>query len=148
MQQKYAELVVKIYSVVYWIEAVLVFLAGLVVGFFTPFAVTMIKTYGDLSGLPPDWPAGAFDQLALGLGLFIGLLLVGIGLVLALFAMRIWRRRPWTRIALIVLSALSLFSAPFGTILGAFGIYAFGFDKTVIALFSETAPPVVAKKKK
>jgi len=56
---------------------------------------------------------------------------VGIGLI---------QRRPWARIAGIVLSILSLMMVPFGTILGVYGVWVL-FSKDTERLFTPIAVP-------
>jgi len=56
---------------------------------------------------------------------------VGIGLI---------QRRPWARIAGIVLSILSLMMVPFGTILGVYGVWVL-FSKDTERLFTPIAAP-------
>jgi hypothetical protein len=53
-------------------------------------------------------------------------IIVGIGLI---------RRRPWARIAGIVISILSLMMMPFGTIVGVYGLWVL-FSKQTEQLFA------------
>ena len=57
-------------------------------------------------------------------------ILIGIGLL---------RRRPWARIAGIVLSVLSLMMIPFGTLVGIYGLWVL-FSKETERLFEAHAP--------
>lgn len=57
-------------------------------------------------------------------------ILIGIGLL---------RRRPWARIAGIVLSVLSLMMIPFGTLVGIYGLWVL-FSKETERLFEAQAP--------
>ena len=57
--------------------------------------------------------------------------IVGIGLL---------QRRPWARIAGIVLSILALIMVPFGTIVGVYGIWVL-FSKDTEKLFTPIAAP-------
>ena len=56
-------------------------------------------------------------------------IIIGIGLI---------QRRPWARIAGIVLSILGLMMVPFGTIVGAYGLWVL-FSKETEQLFSVSA---------
>jgi hypothetical protein len=58
-------------------------------------------------------------------------LVVGIGLL---------RRRPWARIAGIVLSILGLMIVPFGTVLGVYGLWVL-FSKETEQLFAPAGAP-------
>lgn len=57
-------------------------------------------------------------------------LIIGIGLI---------RRRPWARIAGIVLCILGLMAMPFGTIVGVYGLWVL-FSKDTERLFAPVAP--------
>jgi hypothetical protein len=56
-------------------------------------------------------------------------IIIGVGLL---------RLRPWARIAGIVVSMLSLIMIPFGTLLGAYGLWVL-FSKDTEQLFSKAA---------
>jgi len=52
------------------------------------------------------------------------------------------RLASWSRILAIILSALHLFSIPFGTALGVYGLWVLLSDETVV-LFAPAQPPVM-----
>lgn len=71
-----------------------------------------------------------------GAGLFVFWLCIGIpGIITGIGLLKF---KPWARILGIVLSAIRLISFPFGTILGAYGLWVL-FSKDTEALF-EAAP--------
>lgn len=134
METETAQTVVKIYAVLSWISAAFGVIGGLLLFLFTLFMGSMMSI--------PNVPGGV--TVAVG-GLFtaIAILLIALGVVYFLIGKGLWNRRPWARIAAIVVSVISLPGIPIGTIIGGVGLWLFAFEPTVAALFSETpvAPP-------
>ena len=71
-------------------------------------------------------------------GMMVVLFMVALSLPSIIIGWGLYQLRPWSRIAGIVLSAVSLISFPFGTILGVYGLWVL-FSKDGQRLF-ETTP--------
>lgn len=71
--------------------------------------------------------------------IFIILFVASIPAVLA--GVGLLRMAPWARILTIIVSALHLFSIPFGTALGIYGLWVMLSDET-IRLFAPNSPPI------
>jgi uncharacterized membrane protein (DUF2068 family) len=71
-----------------------------------------------------------------GFGVIIGVVFIALGVFYAIAGFGLWSHKPWARIVTLVLSVISLFSFPLGTIIGALGIWLFGFEENVKALFA------------
>lgn len=152
MQQSTATTWVKVYSVIYWIEAIIIATAGLAMLFGGTFMAGMMSwMMADVDALTGSVIGGALSVL--------GVVLIAVAVLYAFIGRAVWRHESWGRIAAIVLSALGLFSFPIGTALGIFGIYLFGFEPNTRALFgvgTASKPAIVtsvpskkaAKKKK
>ena len=70
-------------------------------------------------------------------GMIIVLFMVALSLPSIIIGWGLYQLRPWSRIAGIVLSAVSLISFPFGTILGVYGLWVL-FSKDGQRLFEAT----------
>ena len=148
MDKSTAETIVKVYAILLWIAAFFVALGAL--GF-----LFMSSFMGGAFGGAFTMMAPAVSQGMMGQAL-VGGTLVGIGMALVLVLLAaiavayahigrgLWLREPWARTGALVVAVISLLSFPFGTILGAFGIWLFGFEPAVKGLFGKTA----AKKKR
>ncbi len=132
MQRNHAELTVKVYSIFYYIGAALLFLFGLAVMFLAPFALSMVRAYGNVDmGIP----TGIAYQLVSGLGIIFGILLILAAVLYVWIGYSLSKYKNWARLVTIILSVPQLASVPIGTIIGAYAIYAFGFDREVRSLF-------------
>lgn len=138
MEKSTAEVIVKVYAIIAWLGA-LVALIGAFALFFGGSLLSLV--------MPVGISAGITGALAIALGIFF--------LALAIFyvfvGFGLWNHSSWARIAVIVMSVLDLFSFPIGTIIGAVGIWLFGFDETIKSLFSNSqeyavASPTTAKR--
>jgi hypothetical protein len=141
MEVSTAETIVKIYAILAWLGA-LVMLIG---------AVALLVGGSFLGAFLPVGTNTAGFVGALSIGLAILLLIVAAFYVLVGFGL--WTRRPWARIAVIIMSILDLFSFPVGTIIGVIGIWLFGFEDTVKGLFGGpvnyvTAPVAASRRVK
>jgi len=71
----------------------------------------------------------------------IGIVFFSVFLLISIFslftALGLWNRRGWSRIAIVLVCAMSLFNFPFGTIIGGFGIWFFGIEKSTEKLFKK-----------
>lgn len=118
MDAKTADIIVKIYAVLAWIGAALALLGAI-------FAGAMLGTILPMKGASmPTWFGG-----------LLTFVLIILAAVYAAVGWGLWNYKPWARIATIVLSVLSLFDFPLGTLIGAVGIWLFGFEESVKALF-------------
>ena len=138
MEKDTAETIVKVYAVLAWISALIAAVAGIgilvggsIMGGFGMMGGRNMITSGFLAGL-----AVIFAIFLLVMAIFY--VFVGVGL---------WNKKDWARIAAIVFSVLSLFSFPIGTVIGAFGIYFFGFEETMTGLFLSKGSAKSAGKK-
>jgi hypothetical protein len=129
MDKSTAEIIVKVYAVITWITA-----------FFTLIGALFLLGIGSMMGTMSS------DSMLVGaLGAAAGVFLLALGVFEAFVGWGLWKRQPWSRIAAIVVSVLSLFSFPVGTIIGAVGIWLFGFDETVKSLFGAAPSRAPAK---
>ena len=141
MERNTAEIIVKVYAALAWLGTLL-----LILGAFAAFAIGALGGAGALAGLSSEEVAAA--GLFASLGPALGVLLLLLAVAYAVVGFGLWTFKPWARIAAIVISVLSLFSFPFGTVVGAVGIWLFGFEPTVKSLFGTAAPVRVAPTKK
>ena len=88
-------------------------------------ALLLLLLFGGIAGLAGAFSDSGFIAVpilgAIGVFLFILLVLLSIPGVIAGFGLLNFR--PWARILTIVLSAFELLHFPFGTMLGAFGLW-------------------------
>lgn len=130
MDTKTADIFVKVYAVLFWLGALfgLIGGVGLLVG--GSLFGGMVAGMGEIPGL------GA----AMG-GLFIVFAIIMLGLAVLEFfiGLHLWQHKNWARIAALVFSALGVLSILglniIGFIIGAFGVYLFGFDAGAKSLF-------------
>ena len=119
MDKNTAQTVVKVFAVLYWIEALFALIAALASLFGSAFVGTFVPTEGIFACLLAI--IGVFMSVVGVLGIF-----VGYGL---------WKHRNWARITAIVLAVLSLFIFPIGIVFVVLVIYFFGFNNDVKSLF-------------
>jgi len=124
--QKTAEILVKVYAVFYWIETFFGVIGGLVLFFGGSFMATMMPFAGD---------AGLTNGMFGGMNVGIAVLTIAIAVFAFFVGLHLWQHKKWARIAALILSILSVLSFPIGTLIGGFGIYLFGFDDGIKALF-------------
>jgi hypothetical protein len=122
MEKRSAELVTKAYAIFVWISALFAILIALA-----------ILTGG---GLASTFNTATGDVFA-RLGTLAAIIILIIALVEVLVGIGLWTLQPWARVAIIIVSILNLFSFPIGTIIGILGIYLFGFNDDVKALFGD-----------
>lgn len=152
MEKSTAETIVKVYAVLFWVVAFFVALGALGLLFFSSFLGGMMGGAFTMMGpaLTDEMMGEAFAGTALvGLGMIIAILvLAAVIAAYALVGRGLWRHESWARIGALVISILTVFSFPVGTIVGGLGIWLFGFEPSVKNLFGKVAAPVKAKKKK
>jgi len=109
-------------------------------------ALIILAIFGGVVGLIHAVSGGDQDAVLaipiiglIGSIIFVILLVASIPAVLA--GVGLLRMASWGRILAIVVSALHLFSIPFGTALGIYGLWVTLSDETV-ALFSSNSPPI------
>lgn len=139
-----AEIIVKVYAVLTWIGALFSFIGGIAMIFFGSLGSTFM---GGMMG------AGMMDEAVMGglmtaVTVVVGIILVVLSGLYAYTGYGLWLHKPWSRIVVIVLSVLNLFSFPIGTLIGTFGIWFFGFEETAKSLFSGTSASSPMNKKK
>ena len=105
-------------------------------------ALLMIFVFGGVAGIvgASGDPEAAFAVPIIGLtgtALVVFLLLTSLpGVVIGIGLLRF---RPWSRIAGIVISIIALMMIPFGTIVGAYGLWVL-FSKDTERLFMTSVP--------
>jgi len=106
-------------------------------------ALVLVAVFGVASsavGMSGD-PDAAFALPIIGVtGMALVAFLVTLSLPGVVVGIGLIQRRPWARIAGIVLSILSLMMVPFGTILGVYGVWVL-FSKDTERLFTPIAAP-------
>ena len=106
------------------------------------FALLMIFVFGGVAGIvgASGDPEAAVAVPIIGLtgtALVVFLLLTSLpGVVIGIGLLRL---RPWSRIAGIVISIIALMMIPFGTIVGAYGLWVL-FSKDTERLFMTSVP--------
>ncbi len=80
---------------------------------------------GALAGFAADQPNDAVLALPIlgGIGMFIFLLIAVFSAPCIIAGVGLLKFRPWARILTIVMSAFNLLNVPFGTALGAYGLW-------------------------
>jgi len=107
------------------------------------FALLLVFVFGGAAGIvgASGNPDAAIAVPIIGL---TGMALVGFlaltSLPSVIVGIGLMRRRPWARIAGIVISILSLVMIPFGTIVGAYGLWVL-FSTDTERLFTAAAQP-------
>lgn len=124
---------VKILGILHIIYAGLVVLAG----------VFVLVIMGGIAGIISTTDTSPDSQIAppilglIGIGVFVLLLVLSLPGIIGGFGLL--QFKPWSRILVIVLSALELISVPFGTALGIYGLWVL-LNRETERLF-ETRPP-------
>ncbi len=112
----------RLLSILYIVFGALHFFGGLVAwGFIHWSGLTYDFSSADMAGRYMLFN-GIVAMLAIG---FVLLWVAGI-----IGAIGLWRRKRWARIVLLVVSFLTLIHFPFGTVLGAYGIWVLMKDET------------------
>ncbi len=136
MDKNTAETIVKVYAVLAWISALIMLIVAIAI----MIGGSMMGTFGSMmyGDLAVAGMVGAVATVVAVILLALAAfdVIVGIGL---------WTHKPWARILTIIYSVLSLFSFPIGTLIGAFGIWLFGFESTVKSLFGVKTARVAKK---
>jgi len=108
-------------------------------------ALVLLAIFGGIAGIVgiaahqvPDARIAIPIVAAIGVGFFLLVIVVSLPGVIAGYGLL--RFRPWARVLAIVLSALSLMSVPFGTLLGAYGLWILLSEETE-PLFRRPPPP-------
>jgi hypothetical protein len=90
-------------------------------------AVTVLLLMGGIAGVLGTNPSGDVGALAIpiigGIGGIIILVLILLWLPGLIGGIGLLRHAPWSRVYMIVISALDLLGVPFGTALGIYGIW-------------------------
>lgn len=139
MEKNTAETIVKVYAILAWVSALIMLIAAIAImvgGSMMGTFGTMM--YGDLA------IAGMVGAVAT----IVAVLLLCIAALYVITGIGLWHHKSWARVLAIIYSVLSLFSFPVGTLLGAFGIWLFGFEPTVKSLFGVKTVKTVKSAKK
>jgi hypothetical protein len=123
---------VQVYAVLAWIGAFIAAITGLGI----ILGGSLLGGIGFMVG--PE--ARVIGGLLAVLGIAFGILLIFMAVFDLFVGIGLWGRKPWARIATLIFSALSLVSFPVGTLIGALGIWLFGFEPTVKGLFVGLPP--------
>jgi hypothetical protein len=105
-------------------------------------ATLMIFVFGGVAGIvgASDDPEAAIAVPIIGLtGTALVAFLLLTSLPSVVIGIGLLRRRPWSRIAGIVLSIIGLMMIPFGTVVGAYGLWVL-FSKDTERLFKAGVP--------
>lgn len=89
-------------------------------------AIAVMLFFGGMAGLVATHGAAGSVAAAPflgGIGWFVSLVLLALALPGVIAGVGLLEFRPWARILTIILSALDLFSVPFGTALGIYGLW-------------------------
>jgi hypothetical protein len=89
-------------------------------------ALFLMVIFGGVTGLvgAQGDPDAAFVVPLIGAtGIFVVLVVVALSLPAVIIGWGLYKLRPWSRIAGIVISVFSLFAFPFGTALGVYGLW-------------------------
>ena len=89
-------------------------------------AIAVMLLFGGMAGLVATHGAAGSVAAAPflgGIGWFVSLVLLALALPGVIAGVGLLEFRPWARILTIILSALDLFSVPFGTALGIYGLW-------------------------
>jgi len=128
---------VKILGILHIIYAGLVVLAGVIV----------LVVMGGIAGIISTSDTSPDSQIAppilglIGIGVFVLLLVLSLPGIIGGFGLL--QFKPWSRILVIVLSALDLISVPFGTALGIYGLWVL-LNRETERLFEMRPPQPVA----
>ena len=121
---------------------VLAILYIVISAFFVLSALLLMFVFGGTSALVGATASGDDAMVAIPIIGITGLALVTFLLTISLPGLiggfGLLKRQNWARILLIVLSALNLINIPFGTILGAYGLWVL-LNKDTERLFNPTA---------
>lgn len=145
MNTSTAETIVKVWAILTWIGAAFTALGALGMMFFS-------SMMGGMMGLDA-LSSGAIA----GFGIVGGVLMLGFAVLGYFIGSGLWKHQSWARIVTLVFSVLGvlgIFSGNFlGAIIGAIGIWLFGFEPTVTGLFGAkpmtvpTGKPAAKKKR-
>jgi hypothetical protein len=152
MNTNLANTTVAVYAVLNGITAFILFIIALAITFLTPFAVTMMLETGSVA-LPPEMTALALQQLSTGVGIIAGIIVFLFAAFFLALARGLWNRHTWARYMQLAWCVPQLLTFPIGTIVGLFGIYAFGFNKEIrrqfgVAITADTKSRVAPARKK
>ncbi|HIH25504.1 hypothetical protein J4476_00155 [Candidatus Woesearchaeota archaeon] len=127
MEKGQANTVVKVISVLYWIEAAFMLLFGL-------FILIMGSALGALGTAYQGM--GMFGGLFGALAAFFGLFMLIIGVCALVTGFGIWKHKSWARVVATIVSVVGLFSFPIGTIINGGILYFLWFNDDVKKLFN------------
>jgi len=138
MDKENAQFFVKLYSILYWVLAGLMLLGGVLLLAGSAWIASIAQKAISDAATNPGFKAPPFPLTAT-LFIIIGVALLCMAVFYFFVGLGIWKHMFWARIAALILSILGIFSFPFGTLIGGFAIYLFGFDKYGIAWFKKSA---------
>lgn len=134
MERSTAVTISRVYAVLTYICAVLLFAAGLGLIFGgSLLGFVMDAATAGMMDLPSEFVGKVVGAAAL----VVGILVLLLSFLYFKIGRALWRQLAWGRVAAIVLAVLELFSFPFGTLIGGFAIWFFGFSAEGKALFAQ-----------
>lgn len=127
---------VKILGILHIVFSSLCILAGIIV----------LIVMGGIAGIASQTDTSGDAQAALpvlgGIGVFVFIICMIIGLPGLIGGIGLIQYKPWARILIIVLSALDLLNIPIGTALGVYGFWVL-LNKDTEAIFTRPMVPAV-----
>jgi hypothetical protein len=126
MEKNTAVTIVKVYAVLAWLGALLALIGALAM-----FGLGSLGGLAMMGGRDGALGGGMFAAM----GVVFGIFMLIVAVFDAVVGWGLWTFKPWARIAAVVVSVLNLISFPIGTIIGAIGIWLFGFEPTIKSLF-------------
>jgi|GEM_PF-1610774 len=137
VEKNTAEMIVKIWAILGWIGAAFLIIAGIAL-----FGLGSLGGFGMMGGLG-DLEGVIGGGLLAGIGIIVGVIMLVFAALNIWISYALWQHKNWARIVTVifsVLSILSIFSLNFvGVIMGALGLWLFGFEPTVVGLFGAKA---------
>ncbi len=130
MEKSTAHNLVLAFAVLIFISAALLAISGLAL-LFAGSPGTLMNIFAPVTDVAT---AGVYAAGVTAIVMAIIMLLLAV--IYLVIGIAIWKHKPWARMAAIVLSVISLFGFPLGTIIGIFGIWLFGFNRDVKEMFS------------
>jgi hypothetical protein len=147
MDRNTAQTVVRVFAVLAWLMALLLLAASILFGFFFGHFMQGMMEDPTIAAELTAMPAEQLAMMQKAIPIIAAVILFPLAILYAAVGVGLWKQQKWARITAIVLSALELLSFPFGTVIGAIGIWLFGFDNSVRALFTAEDKKTVKKKR-
>ena len=148
MDESTAQTLVRVHAVLLWVVAVFLLIMAAAFSFFFPTMMMNAMQDPEFAADFVDVPVEQFNKMNAVMPLIGAFVLFPLSLLTMIAGIGLWLQRRWGRILALILSVLLLFSFPFGTVIGIFGIWVLGFNADVQQLFSNTQAQKTTKHKK